>query len=126
MTEKGKEQKGKKYESIKVKVETREKLRDAAEGMGVGIGKAVEILVETRQQAISDKIGDLNEITGEIADILLSSGMLDVKFKGSGIDSVTMEDDCVIIHGFIKAGITDADAREEIFRVIKDGLEGKA
>ena len=117
------EKKEKKYESIKVKVETREKLRDAAEGMDVGIGKAVEILVNARRDAITDKIGDLGEITGEIADVLLSSGMLDIKFKGSGIDDVSIEDDCVVIRGFIRAGISDKNAREEIYKVIKDGLE---
>lgn len=107
------------WKSIKVKAETKEKLED----MGVGIGKAVEILVEAKQKAISGKIGDLSDITGDIADILLSSGMLDIKFMGSGIDDVSMEDDCIVIRGFIKAGISDADAREEVYRVIKDGLE---
>jgi len=107
------------WKSIKVKAETKEKLED----MGVGIGKAVEILVEAKQKAISGKIGDLSDITGDIADILLSSGMLDIKFMGSGIDDVSMEDDCIVIRGFIKAGISDTDAREEVYRVIKDGLE---
>jgi len=107
------------WKSIKVKADTKEKLED----MGVGIGKAVEILVEAKRQAVSDKIGDLGKITGDIADILLSSGMLDIKFMGSGIDDVSIEDECVVIRGFIKAGISDADAREEIYRVIKDGLE---
>ena len=125
-SEKGKEQEGKKYESIKVKTETREKLREAAKGMDVGIGAAVEILVDARQKAISDKIGDISGITGEIADILLESGLLDIKFKGSGIDNVSMEDDCIIIHGFIKAGVADEDARLEIFEVIRRGLEGEA
>jgi len=110
------------WKSIKVKAETKDKLED----MGVGIGKAVEILIDAKQRAVSDKIGDISEITGEIADILLESGMLDIKFKGSGIDDVSIDDDCIIIRGFIKAGISDINAREEIYRVIKDGLEGKA
>jgi len=110
------------WKSIKVKANTKEKLED----MGVGIGRAVEILVEAKRQAVSDKIGDLGEITGDIADILLSSGMLDIKFRGSGVDDVSIDGDCIVIRGFIKAGIADEDAREEIYRVIKDGLEGKA
>jgi len=110
------------WKSIKIKADTKEKLED----MGVGIGRAVEILVEAKRQAVSDKIGNISELTGDIADILLSSGMLDIKFRGSGIDDVSIDGDCVVIRGFIKAGISDADAREEIYRVMKDGLERQA
>lgn len=116
------QKKPKDWKSIKVKADTKEKLED----MGVGIGRAVEILVEAKQKAISGKIDDLSGITGDIADILFSSGMLDIKFRGSGVDDVSIDGDCVVIRGFIKAGIADEDAREEIYRVIKDGLERQA
>ncbi|GAG77682.1 unnamed protein product, partial [marine sediment metagenome] len=107
------------WKSIRVKANTKDKLED----MGVGISKAVEMLVEMRQKAVTDKIEDIGEITGDIANILFESGLFDIKFRGSGLDNVSIEGDCVIIHGFIKVGIADEGARQEIYEAIKDGLK---
>ena len=117
---------GDEWTSIKVKKEVRDKLRENAQAMGVGVGKAVEILVEARQEAISQKIENIEEIGNEIADILLSSGLLDIKFRGAGVEDINIDDKCIYIHGFIKIEIPDEKARLEIYRVIKDGMEGKA
>ena len=115
-------QKKEDWKSIKIKAGTKEELED----MGVGISKAVEMLVTARKDAVTGKIEDISGITEEIADILFESGLLDIKFKGSGIESVSMEGDCIVIHGYIKAGITDEGARQEIFEVMKRGwMEGK-
>ena len=121
---KGEEQEREPFKSIKVKESTREGLRELAKDMGVGIGKAVDILVETRQTAITKKIEDISEISDEIAEILLSSGLLDIKFEGAGVETVNLEGDSILVHGFIRVGIADDDARQEIYEVLKGGLEG--
>ena len=118
----GEEQEKEDWKSVKIRAGTKDKLEE----MGVGIGKAVEMLVEARQEAVSAKIEDITDITGEIAEILLSSGLLDIKFRGGGIDDVSMEDDCITIHGYVKAGIPEDGVRQEIFEAIKRGLEGEA
>lgn len=118
----GEEQEKEDWKSVKIKAGTKEKLED----MGVGIGKAVEMLVDARQGAVSAKIEDITEITGEIAEILLSSGLLDIKFRGGGVDDVSMDGDCITIHGYVKAGIPEEGVRQEIFEAIKRGLEGQA
>ena len=121
--ENSKEQEEKKWESIKVKTATREKLRVAAKDMGVGIGKAVETLVEAREQAITKKIEDIGEIGDEIAGIILESGLFDIKFRGAGVETASVDGDCLFIHGYVSVEIPDESAREEILKVIKDGLE---
>jgi len=120
MTEKKQE---KKYESIKVKLDTREKLKGAADSMGVGIGKAVEMLVDAREQAIAQKVEDIGELANEVADILLDSGLLDVKFRGAGVEDAELSDNCLVIRGFIKIEIPDENARKEILGVLRTGLE---
>lgn len=121
LSEEGEEQKKDDWKSVKIKASTKEGLEE----MGVGIGKAVEMLVEAKRSAVTDKIDDISGITEEIADILLESGLLDITFRGSGVEKVSMEDDCIIVHGYIRAGIVDDNARQEIFEVIKRGLEGE-
>jgi len=120
----GEEQKKKKSEpfrSIKVRESTYDELQD----MGQGISKAVEMLVSAKKEAVRTKMDDITDMSSELADIIFASGMFDIKFKGSGIERVELESDGVTIHGFIAVGIADADAREEIYRVLSDGLDRK-
>jgi len=119
--QKKKEKKSEAFRSIKVKESTYDELQD----MGQGISKAVELLVSAKKEAVKTKMGDITEMSSELADILFASGMFDIKFKGSGIESVELESDGVTIHGFIAVGISDVDAREEIYRVLSDGLDRK-
>lgn len=120
----GEEQKKKKSEPFK-SIKVRESTYDELQDMGQGISKAVEILVSAKKEAVKTKMGDITDMSSELADILFASGMFDIKFKGSGIESVDLESDGVTIHGFIAVGISDADAREEIYRVLSDGLGRK-
>ena len=119
----GEEQKKKEWQSIKVEKGVHENLKDLSKDMGVGIGKAVEVLVETRRSAVTKKIEDISEISGEIADILLESGLLDIKFKGAGIENASIDGDCLFIHGYISVEIPDASARKEIYEVLSNGME---
>ena len=110
------------FKSIKVKESTYEEIK----GMGVGISKAMELLVSAKKDAVTKKMGDLTEISSELVDIMLASGVFDIKFRGSGLESIELQDDGIIIRGFITVGISDKDAREEVYRVLSDGLERKA
>lgn len=120
--EKKEKKKSEAFKSIKVKESTYDELQS----MGQGISKAVEILVSAKKESVGAKIDDISEISAELADIMFASGVFDIKFKGSGIENVEMDDDSVTIHGFIAVGIADRDAREEVYRVLSDGLERKA
>jgi len=120
--EKQEKKKPEAFKSIKVKKSTYNGLKS----MGQGISEAVDILVSAKKEAVGAKIGDISEMSSELADIMFASGMFDIKFKGSGIENVELKDDSVIIHGFIAVGIADEDAREEVYRVLSDGLERKA
>lgn len=116
-----KEKKSEAFKSIKVRESTYDELQD----MGQGISKAVEMLVSAKKEAVKTKMDDITDMSSELADIIFASGMFDIKFKGSGIESVELESDGVTIHGFIAVGIADVDAREEIYRVLSDGLGRK-
>lgn len=117
-----KEKKDDEWTSIKIKEGTRGKLKDFGKDIGVGVGEAVKVLIEAKEQAVSGKIEDISQISSEIADILLSSGLLDVKFRGGGIDSAEIDDSCLIIYGFIKVEIPDKDARESILNLMTENL----
>lgn len=118
------EQEKKKSEAFK-SIKVRESTYDELESMGQGISKAVEILVSAKKEAVATKMSDITEMSSELADIIFASGMFDIKFKGSGIESVKLEIDGITIRGFIAVGISDRDAREEVYRVLSDGLERK-
>lgn len=115
------EKKSEGFRSIKVKESTYDDLK----GMGKGISEAVDVLVSAKKEAVDKKIGDLTEMSSELADIMFASGLFDIKFKGSGVEKVELTDYGVILHGFIAIGISDEDAREEVYKVLSDGLEAK-
>lgn len=113
------------WTSIKIREETRGKLRDFGKDIGVGVGEAVKILIEAKEQAIAGKIADIDEIASELGDILLSSGLFDIKFRGGGVDNIKTDDSCLIIHGFIRVEIPDEAARENILKLMTEQLQEK-
>ena len=121
MSKEQEKKKSEPFKSIKVRESTYDELQD----MGQGISKAVEILVSAKKEAVKMKMDDIDEMSSELADIIFASGMFDIKFKGSGIENVELEGDGITIRGFITVGISDADAREEVYRVLSDGLGRK-
>jgi len=121
LSEEHEKKKSEPFKSIKVRESTYDELQD----MGQGISKAVEMLVSAKKEAVKTKMDDITDMSSELADIIFASGMFDIKFKGSGIENVELESDGVTIYGFIAVGIADADAREEIYRVLLDGLGRK-
>lgn len=122
MSEEQEKKKSEPFKSIKVKESTYDELQS----MGQGISKAVDILISTKKEAVEAKIDGISEISSELIDVMMTSGIFDVKFKRSGIENIELKDDTIMIHGFIEIGIADKDVREEVYRVLSDGLEGKA
>jgi len=103
------------WKTIKIKRETYEELKR----MGEGISKAVETLVKAQKEAFQRKIEDIEETAGEIADILLRSGIFDIKFRGAGISGVEEDGTILRIRGFVNIDIPNDEARTEIIRVLK-------
>ena len=103
------------WKSIKVTEETYKHLKK----MGKGIGKAVEILVKRQREAFEEKLEDVEEVAGDIASVLLESGIFDISFKGAGIEDIEENGTMVRIKGFINIDIPDEDARAQIMSIIK-------
>lgn len=119
MSESGKEKEEQKYKSIKVKEKTYEDIKD----MGKGISGAVELLIEQRQKAVTDKIEGIGDVAGDIADIMFASGFFDISFAGGEVESIEEVGDNIVLRGFINVGIPDKMARAEVMEALKDGLE---
>lgn len=115
------EKKEQKYKSIKVKEKTYKEIKD----MGKGISGAIEMLVEGRQRAVTDKIEGISDVAEEIADIMFASGFFDIKFGGGEIESIEEVGNNIVLRGFINIGIEDGGARAEVLEALKDGLERK-
>ena len=110
----------KEYKSIKVKGEVYEDLKR----MGKGIGKAVEILVESQKQEVERKIDDVRGLGEDIAAIMLKQGIFDIKFAGAGVQEVIEDGDTLRIRGFVNIVIANEDARAKIIEVLR-GKEEK-
>ena len=103
------------WKTIKVKKETYEELKR----MGEGISRAVDTLVKAQKEAFQKKIEDIEETAGEIADILLRSGIFDVKFRGAGISGVEEDGTILRVRGFVNIDIPNDEARAEIVRLLR-------
>ena len=103
------------WKTIKVRKETYEELKR----MGEGISKAVDTLVKAQKEAFQKKIEDIEETAGEIADILLRSGIFDIKFRGAGINGVEEDGTILRIRGFVNIDIPNDEARAEIVRLLR-------
>lgn len=105
------------FKSIKVKSGTYEKLKN----MGMGISKAVDTLTEAKAEAVSEKIGEISAMGEQMAGVLLESGILDIKFKGVGIESVKEVGNVIQINGYVKVEIPDEETRKAIIEVFENG-----
>ena len=103
------------WKTIKVRRETYEELKR----MGEGISRAVDLLVKTQKEAFQRKVKDIEKTAGEIADILLRSGIFDIKFRGAGISGVEEDGTLIRIRGFVDIDIPNDEARAEIIRVLE-------
>jgi len=113
------------FKTIKVRKETYDELKR----LGVGISKAVEILVEEQKHRIQRKIDDIRAVGKDIANILLEHGVFDIRFKGAEITDVQVDGDTIYITARAGVSIPNEEARMKILEVIgvggESGEEGK-
>lgn len=109
-----KEEEEQEWKSIKVKEGVYEDLKR----MGVGIGKAVEILAAQQKELLGRKIEDVKELGSDIAEIMLEHGIFDIKFAGVGIQEVKEEGEMIQIRGFVKIIIANEEARKKVIETL--------
>ena len=105
------------WQTIKVKDRVYKELKD----MGIGISKAVEVLVDMQKQAIENKIADIKSLGNDIAEILFKYGVFDIRFAGAGIQNITEQGDTLQSRGFVNIKIPNAEARAKIIELLKGG-----
>lgn len=108
------EGKPKEWRSIKVRENTYEELKK----MGEGIGKAVDILVKEQREAFEKKIGEVDELAGDIATVLFDSGIFDIKFKGMVVEKAAEYGSLVRFRGYVDIDIPNAEARIQIIDLL--------
>ena len=104
-----------KWRTIKVKKETYEQLKK----MGVGIGRAVDLLVRLQKKKLERKIEDIREAASEIADILVEHGLFSIRVGSCGIESVEVEGDQVYVKGYANLIIPDEEVRNKIIEILR-------
>jgi predicted CopG family antitoxin len=110
----------KEYKSIKVKEDVYEGLKK----MGVGLSKAVEVLLKKQREEIERKIDDVGRIGSEIAEIMLRHGFFDIKILKTAIIDVEEDGDILNIKGCISLSIPNEEARIKIKEVLCRGASG--
>lgn len=116
----GRKEMTKEYQSIKV----RKDVYDDLKRMGVGIGKAIEILVKTQQEQITRKIENIEAVSNDIVELMLQHGVFDIRFAGAGINSVVEADKVVQINGYVNISIPNEEARTKLVEILR-GEEGE-
>jgi len=110
----------KEYKSIKV----REDVYEGLKKMGIGLSKAVEVLLEKQREEIGKRIDDIGRIGSEIAGIMLRQGFFDIKILKTAITDVEEDGDVLNIKGYISISIPNQEAREKIKEVLCRGASG--
>jgi methylmalonyl-CoA mutase cobalamin-binding subunit len=85
----------------------------------VGISRALEMIVKTRKAAIESRLKDIEEKAEEIAELMLEKGVFDIRVRSGGITSVEEDGDDLVVYGFIRLTIPDADLRSSIREVLE-------
>lgn len=98
------------WKSVKVKEDIYNQLKES----GIGIGKAIEVLVTEQKKKVVEKFESIEQLSKEIGNIMLTEGFFDIKFKGMTALDVTEEDNNLIVTGMIKIQINNKDARRKI------------
>jgi len=103
------------YKSVKIKSDVYKQIKE----MGVGISKAVELLLKEQEKKIEEKFADLEEIAGELGKIMIEEGFFSIKFKGFKISEVKEVGEDVVISGTVAIGINNANARKLLIEKLK-------
>ena len=102
------------WKSIKVRKEIYEKLK----GMGVGISKAIEILVKAQKKQIERRFVELEKAADELVKYMFEKGVFDIKITGASVTSVEEIGSTVRIEGCIDVYIPDEDIRRKIVEML--------
>jgi len=105
------------WRSIKVKEETYEGLKK----LGMGIGKAVDLLLKVQREKVERTLSDIESLGRELADKLLDAGVFDIRFKGAKVEEVIEEGDCITMRGSVTIQIPSEELRQRIVEVIRGG-----
>jgi len=109
-----KAEKPKEWTTIKLPKETKEKL----EKMGKGIGKAIETLVEEKEDAVSKHLEEIRDIGDELVEELLESGFLDIRFAGINMDDVFESGTQIVVKGTVRVEIPDEHTRKTVIDIL--------
>jgi predicted CopG family antitoxin len=108
----------KRFRTIKVSEDVYEDLKR----MGIGISRALEIIVKSQRSVIESKMGEIERSANEIARLMLERGFFDIRLRGVGVSSVEEQDDSLIVYGYCKISIPDGDLRSKIKNVLEGNV----
>jgi len=103
------------YKSIKVREDVYEELKK----MGIGISKAIEILLKEQKEKIMEKMESIEKIAQDIGEVMLSEGIFDIRFRGAKILDVQESDDDIAITGMVVINIPNEHARKVLIEKLK-------
>jgi len=109
----------KKWTTVKVPKET----YDALKRMGMGIGKAIEVLVKSQQQRLEQRLGEIEEAGRDIADILIKSGFFNIKLLGGKVTEVSEEGSRLTISGYLVVDVPNEDVRKRIIERLRRDVQ---
>lgn len=69
---------------------------------------------------------DLADISEDLADIILESGLFDIKFEGAAIESIKENGDSLDLYAKIRIGIPDDEARAKVLEALNPQKEEEA
>jgi len=107
-------EKPKEWTTIKIGKETKEKI----EKMGKGIGKAIETLVEEKEDAVSKHLEEIKDMSDELVEELMASGFLDIRFAGISMDDIAEEGSQIVVKGTVRVEIPDEHTRKTVINIL--------
>lgn len=105
------------WKTIKIKKDT----YDTIKRMGVGIGKAVELMAKYQAESVEKKIENIRSEAESIADLLSSHGVFDIKFLNSKISEIEEVGDILNLKVVISLLIPNEEVRSSFKEILKVG-----
>jgi len=103
------------WRTIKVRENTYKRLR----GLGMGIDRAIRVLLASRARAIEEKLTEMREVGGDLVSAIMSAGLFRIRFKDFGIKRVLEDGNDLTLEGFITLTVPDPDLREKIKEAVR-------
>lgn len=103
------------WKSVKIREDIYKQLKD----MGIGISKAIEILLEEQRKRIEEKFQSIEQITAEIFEEMVKNGFFNITLKGFCILDVHEENEDIIISGIVAINVPNSKVRKKIVEKLK-------